>query len=583
MDPLTPEEMADEIKRQEYMRQQARALASQSLSSQAPPPEAMPAQAPPPATPSAADPAAARSAAAAELMGPLGKAVFGHRAPPADAAKVPATAPSAEGGAPQEPAPGPGALNGEKDAIPTLSPSVTAARMVSPAGMYPESMAATVHQGKPVPQAAKDAYSSANEARLAGAQKERDAEKEYYKGVVDTQVARETAYEDASRSRARIQAERQQLVQKKLAEVDALNKEASAAIDPDKAWGGLGGRIVGALAMGLGAAGAALTGTQNWGQQAVMATVNARIDAMKAERAGKRAQAQGALNLVDVYRQKFGDDEKAVDDALRLYLLKNVDGQLDRLAAQRGVDRADAKYLQIKGDLASMQGDIQNRMALQEEDDITKQATQRWHNASYAGGGLTAPGSKDENVVRVPGFKDSESPTFVKVPKEARHDLEKQWGIAQQYAQMNNDALNVRKEIRSVGVPSSPDEVSKLNRLYATLKQLNADQATLRARVKDPATGVRESEVTREIKQGIDYTSGMLPGAKLITGDVDKRIGDSTSRVFAQADAMTRGVVGEKVQPVKVQLRDGSWDIRYRGVGEIYTGRSAPVVGEQAK
>lgn len=579
-EPLTPEEMADLQLQQQYMRDQARTLASQSMTSQAPP-AAPPAPIGPPPPPSPDQAAAARAAAARELMGPLGGAIFGHREPPTAAAKTPAAPPpAAEASSPQAPAPGPEGLNTESDAIPTM-PRV--AGRLTPAGMYPESMAATVHQGKEVPQSAKEAYDQATSYRLAGAEKEANAEKQYWAGVANAQAGRDQAYEDAARSRARIQAERQAVVQRKLAEVDALNKEASEAIDPDQAWGGLGGRIIGALAMGLGAAGAALTGTQNWGQQAVMATVNARIDAMKANRAAKRDKAHQTLNLVDVYRQKFGEDEKAVDDGLRLYLLKNVDTQLDRLAAQKGIDKTDAQLLRMKGDIAAEYANIQNRMALQEEDDVTKQATQKWHSATYSGGVSGAPGAKDENVIKVPGFTDSEKPSFVKVPKDVRADLDKQWGTAQQYARMNNEALALRARIREIGIPTSGDEMEEHRRIMADLKQLNADQATLRARIKDPATGVRESEVTREISQGVDYTSGLLPGSKLIKGDVDKRIGDATNRVFSGADAMTRGVVGEVVQPVRVQLPDGSWDVRYRGQGKLYTGRSAPVVGTKAK
>jgi hypothetical protein len=575
--------MADEIRRQEYMRGQARELALQSVSPPPPPPPVAPIGPPPPPPPvvPADKAAAAREIAAAELMGPLGKSVFGKRSTPVAAADAP-PAPPPPAGAPAE-APGPVGLNQEGDAVPSI-PQAAPPRMVTPGGMYPDSMAATVHQGKPVPQSAKEANDQSTASRLSGAQEERDAEKKYWAGVANAHAGRDQAYADAAVAKARIQAERQAVIQRKLAEVDALNKEASAAIDPDKAWGDLGGRLIGALAMGFGAFGAALTGTQNWGQQAVMATVNARIEAMKSNRASKRDQAHQALNLVDVYRQKFGDDEKTVDEGLRLYLLKNVDSQIDKMAAQRGLDKADATYQKMKGDIAAEYANTENRMALQETDDVTKQATQKWHNPTYTGGGAVgAPGSKDESVIKVPGFTDSEKSTFVKVPRDVRADLDKQWGTAQQYARMNNEALSLRARIREIGVPTSGDQLEEHSRIMSDLKQLNADQATLRARIKDPATGVRESEVTREISQGVDYTAGLLPGSKLVRGDVDERIGDATNRVFSGADAMTRGVVGEVVQPVKVQMPDGSWDVRYRGQGKLYTGRSAPVVGTKSK
>lgn len=178
-------------------------------------------------------------------------------------------------------------------------------------------------------QSEADAAKAANEAEAAGRAK---AAADSEQSMIQSQQNVARAQQEANEADAAAKARAQQV--------------ANMKVDPDRKMNELGGlsRIGAAIAMGLGAFGAALTHTQNFAQQIIENAINRDIDAQKEEIANAKDSARA---LDEISTRKYGRamTQGQLDAATRLEGYHSALAQVD---AQRL--KNDSPILQAKAD-----------------------------------------------------------------------------------------------------------------------------------------------------------------------------------------------------------------------------------------
>lgn len=149
----------------------------------------------------------------------------------------------------------------------------------------------------------------------------------------------------------------------------AVQKLETSAIDPDRWWKNksTGGKILAAIAAGLGAAGASMTGRQNTALQIIQKSINDDIEAQRVDR-GTREKAVGARGtLMGIMRERFDTEEEAADaskkyayervaDYYKMYQAESYPESVRRLAALHEAElRQSAAALQQKEELRRQQ------------------------------------------------------------------------------------------------------------------------------------------------------------------------------------------------------------------------------------
>ena len=113
-----------------------------------------------------------------------------------------------------------------------------------------------------------------------------------------------------------IQAQRDAYVEKQLQDLNATSEKiASTEIDPDKYWdnrGGVFGRMVSAIAVGLGQFGASLNGGPNNALNIIQEGINQNIAAQRANLQNQKDAFSVKNNLLRMNLEKYGDMEQAL-------------------------------------------------------------------------------------------------------------------------------------------------------------------------------------------------------------------------------------------------------------------------------
>lgn len=461
-----------------------------------------------------------------------------------------------------------------------LQPQGSGAQMVTPAGMYPQSNTVQVHQGRDVPQEAKRAFNAGTGYAVEGAEKQAAAERAYGSAVFNQTATRLRATEDAMAEHQRVQAERDQMVRTKLAEIEAFNAQAAAEIDPNKYWHDRGAlaATLGIIGIGLGEAAKAYGVQGNAALQQIEAGINREVEAQWKNRQLAGQRAQHAQTLLGAHLDRLKDADKAID-ATKLALWDNVAAHVDAAAAQRGIDMADANLLKMKEDIAFKRGEVLNKMGLQETDDVNKQATETWHNATYAGGaGQKPPSMEGYELIPVPASdQTSEKNKLIAVPKGSHQKLAEVVGATNTIININKDALQRIQEIdRDMAlVKSGKDVVPATQRIVANRKTLN-DLAQRKASYMSSAEGqgvLKEAEFDRAMSDRVHFNDYWTLGAT-----VQKRIQAQNNGLAGAAGSMVRGAGGQEVRMAYSVDKNG-----YRQPTPIFTGKMyapAPVSPE---
>lgn len=179
--------------------------------------------------------------------------------------------------------------------------------------------------------------------------------------------------EDAQRRQMRLERERQDAMRMAQQRYDAaVRRLQESRIDPNRYWadrGGAVGRIGGAIAVALGAAGAAMTGGPNTALQIIQNEINQDIEA---QRAGMERDAQGvqaARSFLDITRAEF-TDRQAAEDAARAMAWETVARRVAQheagLADGEARQRAAALRLQAEQEAAAAAANAQRAELLAE-------------------------------------------------------------------------------------------------------------------------------------------------------------------------------------------------------------------------
>lgn len=445
-------------------------------------------------------------------------------------------------------------------------------RMVSPAGMYPHSMTTQAHVGRPVPQSAIDAYGYATALRLQGAEEMRDANQGLHAQEANLLNQRLQANREAEERRLRVEADKKAMVDQSMAQMRAINEEASAAIDPGKYWTdrGAGAGVVGAIAIALGEFSSKLRGGPNTAMQLIENGINREVQAQVQNRQLAQHKLGQAQNLYNLHLQHFGDQERAIE-ATKLGLYDNILAQAEQFRMQHGIMADDAAYKDLVGGILEKQGDTDNRVMLQSTDDINRQYTEQWHNAQYAGTG--AGGAKYEDpkhIITIPASdKTGEKEVSVAVPESVYKDLSSQQGMTNQLVTLNQSAKKTRAELREA---VKAKDIKAINTLQKRLEGYNNTRVALAEKAKDPNSAVRDPEFNRQLATGVDYTAGVL-GHDVGT-NVDKAIDNDSNTAQSLTDARLRGATGQVVRHGINRDQQGRVVNQWLPTGEIYRGRA---------
>lgn len=452
-------------------------------------------------------------------------------------------------------------------------------RMVAPAGMYPHSMTTQAHMGHAVPEEAKRAYGASSALELEGADKRAAADRDYYMQVRNAQEARLQANSDAITQHARVQAQRDDVVKQRMAQIEALNAEASAQIDPEKYWNdrGAGARILGAFAAALGQYAAVKTGTVNAAANVIENNINREIQAQIQNAQQKGNQAARQERLLDIHLAQLGDKDKAID-ATRLGLYDNVLAQIDQYGSENKARVSEANLAALKGEILAKRGDLVNKMGLQEADDVNRAYSEQYRPAQYAGGGGTPAGKMEGyELIPVPASdRTAEKGQLIAVPKGAHEKLGAIVGATNTLVGINQEALEriqkIRKDTEIIKGKASGDKTDALARIQSERKALE-DLAQRKASALSNAEGqgvLKEAEFERAMNDRVMFTDWWKPGV-----DVEQRIQAQNNSLTGAAGRMVQGYGGQRVKMAYTRDKNGALQPTPLFTGQMYT--PAPV------
>ena len=417
--------------------------------------------------------------------------------PPAEAAPAEAApAPRPEESAPQEETPLVYGGGGPGGGGPSFK--------VRDAGMYPHSQAAQIREGKAIPEESKALYGAATGMRAEALDQRQAADEQLrhrMRGALEMEMQ---ANEEARASQAKLMAQRDAEVMRRMEDIQSLSAEANAKIDPNKYWTDRGAYagIAGAIAVGLGSFGAAMTGGRNYAFDSIQSGINREIDAQvnNAKLASNAvSRKETALNMFLAQNK----DEAAAVEKARLSLLDNVMLQIESYKNEHAEHVDPAKYTELRAQLLEQRGDLLGKISDHETGDVTRTLTQQWRDAQYAGGGGTGKYEAPDTIVSLPASDvTKEGETHVSVPKDVHAQLSKLAGHSYALIGINEQALKER---------SAAKEALKRRDIKAAMthrqRLLDLEQQKVSALSQANGEGVtREPEFKRAVDVSVNFT-----------------------------------------------------------------------------
>lgn len=468
---------------------------------------------------------------------------------------------------------------------PRLLPSAQRAgqpRMVSPGGLQTDSIQVSEHQGKPITAEMMAALPLWAQTQLIAANQENEAGKDQLNQKAFHLAEAQTVQDQANAQRAAIQADWKAKMAATQANVDTLNQQASAEIDPDKFWHDRGtfARVLGVIAAAFGGFSAGLTGGPNNASNIIENGINREIETQKANKANKAAAAGRAMNLYDAQRQHLGDD-LAANEATKMGMLQSVQQMIDQEAARYGVAQTDARYTRLVGEIGKSYAEAQQGLADHSAADITKQTTIKNKPAVYA----SSPGESgkyDDHVITIPASdRTGNREMHVLVDEKAWKEAGDIQGVASAFHSLALDAANTRRQIQEAHAKGDRNAVRTY---WQRLQSLETDRTKMVEKTRDPNSAVRGEEFAIEAAKGLNFTGGMHSvGGVLIqdkmSGDVTKNIEFADNHVQDQAASKLRGYTGQIVHQAVGLNKDGVPYTRWEPDGRLYDGR--PVNSEK--
>lgn len=372
--------------------------------------------------------------------------------------------------------------------------------------------------GKPVPDEAKLAFGAASGLQMRAAEEGAAADKTFFdqqKGVFEKRVA---SAEAARADMARLQIEKDAEVNRRLGEIEALNKQAQ--VKPEDTFNDrvLFGRALGALFTGLGFAsgvpslafgGAMLGGTMN-------SIVNEDIESrLKAKQSNAKLASQ-QTDLLGMYLKKFGDKERAIQ-ATKLAYWDSLAGQLDAFEAEHAGNLNQVALDERRATILNQRAETVSRIAAREEADIMQSYAQRYHMPQVVGGVSIGAGQADDT--RTVTLSDGTS--YEVATKELHKDAIERIDAYDKLKRMNNEIGTIRKEMYQLNpVTDRTEWMSRMTRLE------DLEQRKLKFVENAAKQGVLRSE---EYPRAQQYTGHATTGLGLI------QQGHPVAKVFTDA------------------------------------------------
>lgn len=408
---------------------------------------------------------------------------FGNAPPQAAAPEAP---PAPEAQAPQGPPPG-------YEQAPQVQPLIT-----TPAHWAPTTHE-TERSGGMSPENAR-AYGAYRTQAVTEREKAAQAELEdaHIKGLADGAYRAAEAYQmgEAADRRRAIEEQRQRYIQQNVKDTEEAVAQASLKIEPDMWKGNTLGRVLAAISIGLGQAGAMMTHTENGALKIIDGAEREFVDAQKAN----IANARGRVN--DLRAQKadrlagFDDDVKR-DAGLRILYLDQVKRETDAWAAKNGLSGS-MQYHNILAGLADRRAEAIKDIATNADGKFTEKMSERYYQAQTTGG--QAPAKREGNLVST-----ADGTTYHFSSDKLAEEATKRIQGYQDAQLLTNEILRLRKETMKLD-PLVDKRKYDANTL--TLQDLDDKLAVADSMANGQGT-VTAADTERRKKVGLEATAGL--------------------------------------------------------------------------
>ena len=143
---------------------------------------------------------------------------------------------------------------------------------------------------------------------------------------------------------------------------DAVDMVLNSEIDPNRIYKSTGQKVGAALAMALGAAGSALTGTENGAMRILQTAIDRDIAAQRMEIDGLKFIVGQKQNAYSMLREQHGDDRK-VEELMRAMAHQHIDNQIQALKTQYNLDANQSRLTAIEAKNKAEMAKVDERYA----------------------------------------------------------------------------------------------------------------------------------------------------------------------------------------------------------------------------
>ncbi len=143
---------------------------------------------------------------------------------------------------------------------------------------------------------------------------------------------------------------------------DAADMVLNSEIDPNRIYKSTGQKVGAALAMALGAAGSALTGTENGAMRILQTAIDRDIAAQRMEIDGLKFIVGQKQNAYSMLREQHGDDRK-VEELMRAMAHQHIDNQIQALKTQYNLDANQSRLTAIEAKNKAEMAKVDERYA----------------------------------------------------------------------------------------------------------------------------------------------------------------------------------------------------------------------------
>lgn len=350
---------------------------------------------------------------------------------------------------------------GSGEVEPAVPPPVAQNPMFAPPQMMQTGV--DIQAGKALPAANKRELGNAMQAQMGAVDQKANVEADKSKeisNVYEQTIKNQQAADDGA---AKAEQARQ-------AQINAQMAKYQSAVDdymktPNQTYWekqGTSGRIMGGIAMALGAMGSAYTKGPNYAMEIINKAIDDDLNQQKLDMEKKGQAVRGQEGILAQMRLKFGDDRQA-EIAAKTAMLKQAELQMQGLSAKYQGPEAQANAQATKAGFQAQYAELGAKMAVESAPTVVS------HNQL-----MSAPGANPENRVKLPDRYDKDGNLMpgsggygLLSSKDDRKDVIEH---NQEYSKMKGQLAQLGA-VLSKGSSLSPSDRSEAALLSAALNQ----------------------------------------------------------------------------------------------------------------